>query len=276
MTDEEHVTALLLEWQKRYDSGEDVSAVDLCRDRPDLVARLAERIAMLRWSAWGAELVHPTNAEAAPPEPAPLDPVADDGRGQPRRRPRGSASPWPFWSGLLLYAWGVASHFRYDPFPETGGIAVSLSGVLELAFAAAPYAAPGRWRWSAFLLTLMLLVLLVSGSAIIFFVGYVWMVCGLSLREWGAHHGRTARRPSERSRAESAAKLDTDSRTGSDTSEEDSVLVIPCPSCEGAVRVTGGSGTAEWTTCPHCEYEWAASPPRRPQTPPSTPGPGDG
>src|SRR5262245_38230249 len=42
---------LLDTWQASFDAGRDIPAVELCRDRPDLVAELERRIAVLRWGA---------------------------------------------------------------------------------------------------------------------------------------------------------------------------------------------------------------------------------
>jgi hypothetical protein len=46
---------------------------------------------------------------------------------------------------------------------------------------------------------------------------------------------------------------------------------VPCPSCGGTVRTTGTSEESEWTTCPHCKYEWACPPPHKPKATPKKP-----
>ncbi len=64
MTDEERLAELLLDWEERYERGEDVSAAELCRDRPDLVPALAERIDRLRRMVWLTQ--PPSDAGAEP------------------------------------------------------------------------------------------------------------------------------------------------------------------------------------------------------------------
>src|SRR5262249_47058259 len=47
VTGEDEVSALLLRWQDLPKLGQDVPAADLCRDRPDLLPELEQRIATL-------------------------------------------------------------------------------------------------------------------------------------------------------------------------------------------------------------------------------------
>jgi hypothetical protein len=79
--DEELIADLLDEWEARRASGEDVMPGELCRDRPDLVPVVAERIALLRKVEWlgspdapSSALVPDTGPPADPPPPTgPLD-----------------------------------------------------------------------------------------------------------------------------------------------------------------------------------------------------------
>jgi hypothetical protein len=67
VNDEDRLDALLLEWEERFERGEDVPAAELCPDRPDLASVLAGRIADLRRMAWTSR-----------PEPGDDDPPAAD------------------------------------------------------------------------------------------------------------------------------------------------------------------------------------------------------
>jgi len=46
--DDSRLNDLLLDWEERFDKGQDMSAEDLCRDCPHLGAELARRIAVIR------------------------------------------------------------------------------------------------------------------------------------------------------------------------------------------------------------------------------------
>jgi formylglycine-generating enzyme required for sulfatase activity len=52
MTDEELLADLLIQWEEALEEGRDVSAADLCNERPHLVEELSRRIEALRGTSW--------------------------------------------------------------------------------------------------------------------------------------------------------------------------------------------------------------------------------
>ena len=52
MTDDERIGDLLIEWEERFERGDDLPAEVLCRSCPDLIERVAEAIRELKGTAW--------------------------------------------------------------------------------------------------------------------------------------------------------------------------------------------------------------------------------
>jgi hypothetical protein len=77
MNDEELLVDLLLDWEERFEQGEDVPAEELCRNCPRLAIALAARIEALKKLAWlersggeGTDATSGVPSSAPPPIPS--------------------------------------------------------------------------------------------------------------------------------------------------------------------------------------------------------------
>jgi serine/threonine-protein kinase len=78
MNDEAQLAELLSAWQQRQAQGIEISAAELCLDRPDLVPELEQRIQALRELAQPVEVSAGTAAEVGPTGPGdPLGALAN-------------------------------------------------------------------------------------------------------------------------------------------------------------------------------------------------------
>src|SRR5579872_19908 len=70
MPDEDHLADLLVLWEERHEHGQDVSAAELCRSRPDLAEELARRIEVLKATSWLDQSIEAPPWQGEPSVPA--------------------------------------------------------------------------------------------------------------------------------------------------------------------------------------------------------------